>query len=234
MKLCLIIILLALYPTFLCAADPDEEEWFEEESSTSGVNEGELTFLASPIDPQTLHLENRITIDDESLTSGWVDLRQCYYNLDPVEKVEVVYRYREIRDLSILSTDKIRKATVEDKAVQLEGVEKKASLCVKAKTKNFYAEASGFTLRNGPFLRRFLDGYYPFRVSMIVDYPQKAIRLVSVLPEAQQGLLVERRPGTLLIDAWFEGKLSTEIRFQLKTLSTSLYNRHPERLAKTN
>ncbi len=67
--------------------DSEEDEWDLEEESTENVNEGELRFLDTTPDPVVLHSESRIRITPASLESGWVDLLQCYRNLDAVSKV---------------------------------------------------------------------------------------------------------------------------------------------------
>ena len=196
------------------AATENEEEWFADEESTESVNEGELRFLETAPDPAVLHSESRIRITSASLESGWVDLLQCYRNLDAVPKVEVVFDYREMRGLAVVAKRGVGKAEVSGQSVQLEDVSKQASLCIEAQVRNLYRQADGsYVLRNGPYMRKFLDGYYPFRVSLEVNYPQELVRFVRVSPGVQPGFRVETAPGLIGFDAWFEGRLSTRIHF---------------------
>ena len=196
----------------VCASSPDPDEaWFEADEEE--VNTGDLRFLPPPVDASVLHSLSRIEISPESLESGWVSLRQCYYNLDAVPRVEVVYDYNEMRNLAVAGTRGIGKAEVQGQSVQLEDVSANASLCVAASIRNFYAQPEGYVLKNGPYMRRFLDGYFPFRVSLEVIYPQELLRFHSVVPGAQQGFDVETGSGRLAFDAWFEGRLETRIGF---------------------
>jgi hypothetical protein len=196
------------------AATENEEEWFADEESTESVNEGELRFLEEAPDPDVLHSESRIRITPASLESGWVDLLQCYRNLDAVPKVEVVFDYREMRGLAVVAKRGVGKAEISGQSVQLEDVSKQASLCIEAQVRNLYRQADGsYVLRNGPYMRKFLDGYYPFRVSLEVNYPQELVRFVRISPAGQPGFRVETAPGLIGFDAWFEGRLSTEIHF---------------------
>ncbi|MEJ2307983.1 MAG: hypothetical protein P8Z78_01545 [Gammaproteobacteria bacterium] len=198
-------------PVYASSLDPDEA-WFEADEAV--VNTGDLHFLPRPVDSSVLHSLSRIEISPESLGSGWVSLRQCYYNLDRVPRVEVVYNYNEMRDLAVIGTRGIGKAEVKGQGVELEDVSKKASICVAARIRNFYAQPDGgYVLKNGPYMRRFLDGYFPFRVSLEVIYPQELLRFDSIAPAAQQGFSVETGSGRLAFDAWFEGRLETRIGF---------------------
>ena len=137
------------------------EKWFESDEQVlpyvDDVSEGELRFLVKPPDKRVTTISNEIHIYNHSLESGWVDIHQCYDDLDPIDAVEVVYRYHNMRQLKILSTEKIKKAWVEKQSVQLKQVEKSAKLCVSLQAQIFYQQGKlGFVLRNGPFERRFL------------------------------------------------------------------------------
>ena len=70
-----------------------------------------------------------------------------------------------------------------------------------------------FVLKNGPFHRKFLDGYYPMQVTLKIRFPDELIEFSSILPEAQPGFTIQHDKGRLHINAWFEGILNTEIRF---------------------
>jgi hypothetical protein len=67
-------------------------------------------------------------------------------------------------------------------------------------------------------MRRFLDGYYPMRVSMKIDFADSGLRLIAMKPERQQGFEVKEQNGSLAFDAWFEGRLRTEFLFRSHTL----------------
>jgi hypothetical protein len=210
----LLVLLLLCSVTVQAATNSEDDDWFLDEESTDHVNEGELHFLETAPDPAVLHSESRIRITPASLESGWVDLLQCYRNLDAVPKIEVVFDYREMRGLAVVAKRGVGKATVSGQSVQLEEVSKQASLCIEAQVRNLYRQADGsYLLRNGPYMRKFLDGYYPFRVTLEVSYPQELVRFVRISPQARPGFRVESEAGRIAFDAWFEGRLSTGIHF---------------------
>jgi hypothetical protein len=210
----LLVLLLLCSVTVQAATNSEDDDWFLDEESTDHVNEGELHFLETAPDPAVLHSESRIRITPASLESGWVDLLQCYRNLDAVPKIEVVFDYREMRSLAVVAKRGVGKATVSGQSVQLEEVSKQASLCIEAQVRNLYRQADGsYLLRNGPYMRKFLDGYYPFRVTLEVSYPQELVRFVRISPQARPGFRVESEAGRIAFDAWFEGRLSTGIHF---------------------
>ena len=68
-------------------------------------------------------------------------------------------------------------------------------------------------MHNGPYMRRFLDGYYPMRVTVEVRYQCGRLELAGLSPPRQEGFFVNQTPCGVAFDAWFEGKLRTELRF---------------------
>jgi len=217
-----LIILFLLWSNTAAGADLSREEleaWFEDDSrslpfSTDDVNEGELEFLAVPPEKPTLHSANRLTIRASSLDDGWVGMYQCYNHLDAVKDAQVVYQYKELRNLKVEYTRNIEKAWTEGQSVQLYNTLNEATLCVSAEVRILNKNAnSGYSLKNGPFQRRFLDGYYPMHVSLSISYPPELLSFSASLPEPQSGFRVDSKPGLLEVDAWFEGMLFTEMVF---------------------
>jgi hypothetical protein len=64
-------------------------------------------------------------------------------------------------------------------------------------------------------MRKFLDGYYPMRVTLAVDYPAQSLTLIDISPPAQAGLDIVKHPGAIRVEAMFEGELQTMIQFEL-------------------
>lgn len=192
------------------------QRWFEDDSEARAlaVNEGELVFLAEPPDKRVPHSHNTLTISAASMDSGWVGLTQCYDGLDPVAEMQVVYRYKQMRGLAVASTENIGRAWVEGDSVQLADVQHHARLCITAEIRVFHQNPDGsFSLVNGPYHRRFLDGYFPLHVTLAVRYPAARLRFVAMQPVPQPGLTLRQDAGRLTVDTWFEGMLNTEIRF---------------------
>jgi hypothetical protein len=210
------------------ASEPSLEElerWLESDDmmppsvSTADVNEGELVFLAQHPAKQVHHHQNYLIINADSLRDGWVRLNQCHDHLDRVPRAQIMYNKDRIRDLQIVTSDNIEQSWVEGNSVQLTNIHENARLCVRAWTRALRANGDGsYSLRNGPFMRRFLDGYYPMRVSMQIDYANSGLHLVSMTPQRQQGFEVKDKEGHLAFDAWFEGRLKTEFLFRQDTL----------------
>lgn len=194
---------------------PEAQHWLDDnDDSVPQAGAGELIFLSDPPAGRTLHSQNILSIDGQSLAEGWVKLVQCYHGLDAVPDAEIVYRYRELRDLHVDSQRNIGKATVHGQSVQLSNVGHDATLCVGLQARILYAQPDGgFVLRNGPFHRRFLDGYFPLHVTLEVRFPEDALAYAGTQPESQPGFRVTTAPGTVAIDSWFAGTLNVEIAF---------------------
>jgi len=182
------------------------------------VNEGELVFLASPPERAVHHHLTRLEITPAGLASGWVQLHQCHDRIDQVPSLQIVYQPGKLRRLEIAGYRNIESAWIEGDSVQLRNVAADAQLCVVAETRALHDLGEGrYELRNGPFMRQFLDGYFPMHVSLEVKYPD-GLELVDIEPPAQPGLDVRRSANWVGLDAWFEGRLSTVIRFRLRNL----------------
>jgi len=195
------------------------ENWFESDDQAhpyiDNISEGELRFLRKPPDKRVPTMVNEITISITSVETGWVNIHQCHEDLDPVTAVEVVYRYHKMRNLKINSTENIKKAWVEGLSVQLEEVSYEASLCVSLQARILYKDGERhFALRNGPFERKFLDGYYPLHVQLNVHYPVDKLHFMGSKPVTAPGFTVRQTDASVFVDAWFEGKLMTELLFE--------------------
>ncbi len=187
------------------------------------INEGKLTFLDPKKYKSVMHSENNISISDSSLKTGWVDLRQCYFQLDAFPRVQVVYKYRNIRHLKIISFNKINTARLEGTSVQMVNVKKGASLCVTAQIQSLKKTDNGYQLINGPFRRKFLDGYFPLRVSLTVKFLKAKLRFMKVVSPSGikknnlLGIQITTLPNKVRLDALFEGVLNTRLTFKAVT-----------------
>jgi hypothetical protein len=193
------------------------DDWFNDDSgkAIAAVNEGDLVFLAKPPEKPVHHHENIVTLDDEAVATGWVELRQCHENLDRVPATQIVFREGRVRDLRIISYTGIKQAWVEGASIQLRDVGKNARLCLAAKTHAMEMNTDGtYHLHSGPFMRRFLDGYYPMHISMEVILQTHKIQFVDITPASQKGFNVTTTPQFVKFDGWFEGRLETLIRFK--------------------
>lgn len=196
------------------------EDWFnsDDDGLPFAVNEGELEFLGQPPPKPVHHHHNILVISPRSLYDGWVRVKQCHENLDRVERAQVMFHKQRSRDLVVRFAENIERAWVEDSSVQLINVGQGARLCIELETQALRSNGDGtYTLRNGPFLRRFLDGYYPMHVSMDIIFVSKILRFLNVSPKMQEGFRVWHASDSVHYDTWFKGKLTTEIQFVIGT-----------------
>jgi len=224
------LILLAAVATFPATAphaasdasgDADHSDWpawADEESAllqrAAQVNEGELTFLSEPGGKPLHHHSNHITIGEDSVGEGWVRLEQCHTHLDRVPALQIVFNARNTRALEVTAAENVGQAYAEGHTVQLRDVGDGSRVCIRARSRALWkTDDGGVELRNGPFMRRFLDGYYPLRLSLRIDYPD-AWRLSDFSPDEQTGFSPRQNPGRVELDTVFEGRLNTRFRFR--------------------
>jgi hypothetical protein len=177
------------------------------------IGGSELRFLsAAPAKPPHFH-QSRVVISADSLRTGWVHTKQCHYHLDQVNALQVVFRPGRVRNLRILQADNVGKAWVEGASVQLENVGADAVLCIANEHLALTRSPDGsIEWRGGPYMRRFLDGYFPMQVQLVLDYPDSLLRMQSIEPVALKFHMLDN-PGQIRLDALFEGRLDVEVRF---------------------
>ncbi|NBC14949.1 MAG: hypothetical protein GVY09_16760 [Gammaproteobacteria bacterium] len=209
----LCLLLLSIAPQGIAGTDDDWPDWADQPDlmeQVAAVSDGELRFLpAADTDGEHAHL-NRISITEDSLDGGWVALEQCHENIDAVPAAQIMFRAGGIRDLTIESSRNIGRAWVEGHSVQLKDVGRDAVLCIRAESQALRDMGDGrYRLRNGPYMRRFLDGYYPMRVTLDIQYPAEVIQVMGQSPSTQPGFDVTDGGSDLSVDATFEGRLVT-------------------------
>jgi hypothetical protein len=214
-----LLLLVSIFATSTARSQADrngEEDWFVDDTDAiiDAINEGELNFLDTPPDKPVHHHHNTFIILESSIETGWIKLVQCHENLDQFPRAQIVYNKGKIRHLRITRQKNIGHARVEDNTVQLTDVKNDARLCIEAESRALIAQKDGtFVLQNGPFMRKLLDGYFPMRVSIDIKLPAN-LRFIDIEPAEQKGFRVTRGEQSLHLDAWFEGRLVTRIRFK--------------------
>lgn len=197
------------------------ERWFNSDEllppsySVASVNEGQLQFLAAPPKKRYHHHHNTLIINTQSLVSGWIKVEQCHYNLDRVPRTQILFHRDRVRNIHISKVVNIDKAWVKDNSVQLANIHDDAVICVEAISRALKANGDGsYSLSSGPFMRRFLDGYYPLRVTIDVAVAGTGLKLESISPAQQTGFKVWQNSNMIKLDALFEGRLKTEMRLR--------------------
>ena len=196
-----------------------EEGWLDgiDQEEVNGFDR-ELVFLEQGPDKPVHHHYHSILLGSSSIQDGWVRVNQCHYHLDPVAQSQIVFRTGRVRELRILSREGITSAWIESDSVQLEDVSKGASLCLQGELKLLTKVGEdAYLLRSGPFMRRFLDGYYPLRVVYELDYQDADLELVEFTPPAQAGFNVIQESQKFRFDSWFEGRLDINLIFKKRT-----------------
>lgn len=179
----------------------------------ASVNEGDLSFLEGPPSEPVHHHRNRIIVTGSSLRDGWVTLEQCHRNLDRVAAAQIVFHPERSRALRVTGFQNMQTAEAHDNTIQLREVGADSQVCLTAQTRALVEIGEGvYELQNGPYMRRFLDGYYPMRVSMDIEFPAR-LTLADFTPDRQPGFTVSEAPGRVKAEALFEGQLRTRFRF---------------------
>ncbi|MFA9460690.1 hypothetical protein [Thiohalorhabdus methylotrophus] len=180
-----------------------------------------LRFLAEPPQQAVHHHINRITITPETLRSGWAGLFQCHDNMDALGATQIVFSEERTRALEVVRTRNIDRARVAGARVLLDGVEPGAKVCLRAESRVLERTGDGhLVVRNGPFMRRLLDSYFPMHVTLVVDFPADRLRYVAIEPTPRPGLAVDKETGRITVEAWFEGVLRTRLRFRAEPPAT--------------
>ena len=198
--------------------DPLEDDrlWDEPVSpDATQTTSPELRFLEAEPERTPHHHHNQITLTAASLEDGWARLRQCHSDIAPIRRMVIVYNEERIDALRVESTANIDAARAEGDRVDLRGVGEGAEVCVTARMRIVEPEGGGiYRLENGPFKRRFLDGYFPMRVIVAVSWGDLGLALVETEPAAQPGFAVMESGHGVILDALFEGELRTLIRLR--------------------
>jgi len=202
----------------LSTAAVDDWSVIEEEAALEQrareVNEGELQLLDKPPEATAHHHQNRLMITERSLSDGWVTVYQCHSNLDKVSASQIVYNKDRIRNIKVLSSQNIGSARVEGYTVQMKDIAAESKICISADKRALSYEKGRYYLKLGPFMRRFLDGYYPMHVQVEVCYPA-FLQLLSASPVDA----LRHTSGSTSyadIDLWVVGKLDIELVFSSK------------------
>lgn len=216
-----LLISVPLSPSLVCAqqdgAEEGDDAWFDAlEDPAEAIDDfyPELVLIDSEVDLTVHHFENRVELDERTVAEGWARIWQCHHNLDPVPDLQILYHAGRIRAIEVTRSERIGRAWVEGHSVQLQEIARGAQLCLTAESLVLRRENEQLVLRNGPFMRRFLDGYYPIRVSQRVSYPPELLRWEGITPADQPGFEVIADPGEIRFDTYFKGVLRTAIYFR--------------------
>ena len=188
---------------FAFSAFADDAEWDE-----PVIHDEPLRLFATPPVEPAPHITSRLTLDP---ATPWVAITQCHRGMEPFPRVEVVYRYERMRELRVTSSEKIDGTRVVGNSVQLDGVERNATLCVELEAAILHSDGDGgYRLHQGPYHRRFLDGWFPLRLTL--EIRGGALRITAMEPPPEPGLSLTQSEEGAVIEALFAGELELDFR----------------------
>ncbi len=177
-----------------------------------------LKFIYPPPDKPLPASHTLLELTEVSIESGWVNVEQCHTELDPVPDAEVIYQFRQMRNLRVTEAKGIEQFWIEGQSVQLKNIGRGARLCLSLEAQILNQTDSGdYRLHYGPFQRRFLDSYFPMHVSLKVDYSRTLLTYGAIMPVVTEGFSVVQEGKRIAIDAWFRGKLTIALEFHTES-----------------
>lgn len=188
------------------------------------ASEGEIKFLQVRPDPGAYSYESRVNITPTSLESGSVDIATCHRQLDPIQKVVIVFNVDRIQAINVKSFDKMGSAEVKDNEVILTDVTRGASICIDLKSKALDRLGMGqYKLNAGPLMRRYFDGYLPMSATLSVNWPANMLLVEKTIPAAKDGIKVEESNQGIKLDMIFAGKMTAQIYLKKTQLVSLTY-----------
>ena len=197
-----------------------ERAWMEDDSELDAItiNGGQLNWLTEDKTIGQYGLENSLTLSRSALKDGWVEFTQCHNNLDEIRKIEVQYNPENTRSLTLNSSEKIASVKIDNQnsSALLLGVDKLARVCISGESKSLEKTKEGYVLKRGPYMRKFLDGYYPMALKETLNWSKTSLTLQTNTMQSQLGQSYQYaiQAKTLTAEYWFEGRLSPRYQFK--------------------
>lgn len=196
----------------------EEKAWLEDDSSAEArqVSEGELRWVTPDKTHNQYRLENTLTLNAESLKTGWITFSQCHYQLDPRIAIDIVYGVSRTQNLTVTSSQHIGSIEIAQDHISLKNIEQNAQICVTGKTKVLtQLGPTQFRMVRGPYIRKFLDGFYPMQVTETIRWNGLALTLNDLKTQADLGYDFKVSQHQLIANYWFEGLLKPFYEFTL-------------------
>lgn len=214
---------------------PEQKAFFEDDSffKAMAVNEGNLQWVTPQQTENQYALKNAIVFFGDSLQTRKVGFTQCHENLDAIHAIDIVYNAETTSELKVISATNIERHQTHSAKVELFNVSKGAKICIQGinQTLNFDPTSNSWQLKRGPYMRKFLDGYYPMHLQEVLDLSKTSLGLQSIQPQLnaqKMGLeslpagkiselplpkITQQGKDIIQIDYWFEGRLQPIYQF---------------------
>lgn len=174
-------------------------------------------------DPPFVH-QKSLRLTPSSIGDGWVKNAQCHTRFAKMPSLQIVFNPDTIRNIEIVEAENVAGAWIEGASVQLEQVNENSRLCLRSDNRllSKNPKTSQYELKVGPFYYRYLDGYFPMRLELDVEFPGSKLRLLDTDPDAGPGIWVQKQPGRVRFESLFQGKLWITFRFEIRNDHGSL------------
>jgi len=202
-----------------------ERAWLESDSSnenTRMINEGKITAVDPSLTRSQYALFNKIHFLPDSLQSSQVDFTQCHKNLDAMNAIDIVYNAQTISNLQVQSSTHIGSYTTERDKIELKNIAQGAEICISGTTNllSYDSQTQQWLLVRGPYMRKFLDGYYPMHLQEQIDLSATNLSLVDIRIEGNSTYQPTRqetghssKAHLITLNYFFEGRLKPTYHF---------------------
>ncbi|WP_173271889.1 hypothetical protein [Thiosulfatimonas sediminis] len=204
---------------------PAEKAWLEDDSNLNiSVNEGQLTYVDPALTEGNYALENRLRILKDATQTQQIEFTQCHKNLDAINSIEIVYNPKTTTNLDVLSSTNIANIEVGADKVALSKVQKGAQICIRgiSTTLTYNPTLQVWELPRGPYMRKFLDGYYPMHLQEVLELGESNLAFVKLQIKNGPAIQPLKQIGqnangtTVTFDYYFEGRLQPTYQFGVK------------------
>lgn len=131
--------------------------------------------------------------------------------------MEIVFGKDRVRKLKVVRSQNIDRVWIEGPSIQMTNIAADAFVCIESENRIFERElGDAYILKSGPYMRRFLDGYFPMKVDLTVDYPANLLSVTGIEPPELKTASA-LTPGRVVVNALFEGRLTISLHFVKKS-----------------
>ncbi|MBT6009759.1 MAG: hypothetical protein HOG80_00050 [Candidatus Marinimicrobia bacterium] len=169
--------------------------------------------LLESVDGVVHKIEMHLTHTEKSLETGWVEMRQCHCDMAPTGRSSIVFSPARARRMELLHARGVGKYWIGEDgvSVEMEDVSKENEICFEGELRKVYLGGGQYHQNSGPYFLRFLDGYFPLKLDLMVDTDRSGMKVSAVEPSSVP-YKIDR--NGLHIDLLFEGRLTLVFSFE--------------------
>ncbi len=169
----------------------------------------EAPHLIDFVEGRVHHVQMHLVHTEQTLESGWVRMSQCHRDMAPTGRSSVGFHPERIRNLRLTGIKKIGKSWIgkEGASIEMEDIGQGNEVCFEGELRAVYWNGDQYHQKSGPYFLRFLDGYFPLKLDLMMDSEKSDVRVSAVEPDWVPYRL---EAGRLKINLLFEGKLTLD------------------------